>query len=182
MMVASSFLAALRAVEWATFFSEVAMRAAVMAVRQRISGFWLREQRAGEDAPSQSLVVAGFSRLENLQDLPDHRFLLDGRMRLLQRQICQPELSLSDGELVACRGPYSQRLLVHLTSAGKIGLLKQQTSQSPHGISRTNLIAVFLPDREGLFETLLGADQVPLQLVHECDVVTAGSQPCRASS
>jgi hypothetical protein len=49
-MVARSFLAAIPAAEWARSFGAVSLRAAVIAVRQRISGFWLlaaRDMAAG---------------------------------------------------------------------------------------------------------------------------------------
>src|SRR5580704_9962399 len=137
----------------------------------RCRRFTLRYERACEAAPTQNFVIECFSLLKDLQDRPYRGFLLDGRTRLLQGQIRQPELSFGDGELVAGRGPYGQCLLVPLSSARKIGLLDQQVSQPPHGIGRHILIAVFLPDREGLLESLLGAPQVPLQLMNICNVV-----------
>jgi hypothetical protein len=74
-----------------------------------------------DNAPSQSFIVASFPLLETFDDLSHRSFLLGRRMRLLQGQICKPELSLRDGELVVCCGPYSQRLTVHLTGPGEGG-------------------------------------------------------------
>src|SRR5208337_2191340 len=45
MMVANSWRVAFPAAKWAGFFSAVSMRAAVMAVCQRMSGFWLLAAR-----------------------------------------------------------------------------------------------------------------------------------------
>jgi len=59
------------------------------------------------------------------------------------------------------------------TSCGRpeIGLLAQQSS-SPKGQKEIPFIAEFLPSGERLFESLLGAHQVPLQLVNCRDVDT----------
>src|ERR1700733_435653 len=86
--------------------------------------FTLREQRAGEYAPSSGFVVADFLCLKDLESLPDCGFLFGGRTRLLQRQIRKRELSFRNRKLFPCRGSESECLFVHLAGSSEVGFIE----------------------------------------------------------
>ena len=92
-------------------------------------------------------------------------------MRLLERQIREPELRFSDGELVACRAPYGQGLLVHLAGAGKIPLIKQQMPKVVQNIGGRVSIAILLLNSKGFFQRLVGSRKVSPQPVDAREVV-----------